>query len=147
MNTLGERLTYLMNRENVSGYELEIKAGVNQATISRLVNDKTQKPSLVNIEKLANYLHAPVRWLLSGEGELLEGKTNINTESQINSAIHNLNSEELMTPERFDRLLDIMEGQQKAINNLIENQTILSRKIPDTYISEGRSSKKAAGGV
>lgn len=53
--------------------------------------------------------------------------------------------EELMTPERFDRLLAIMDEQQKAINKLIDNQEILAHKIPDAVRSGEQRIERAAG--
>ncbi len=50
MNTLSERLKYILNNTNTSAYELARATKLNESLISRIVTGKTLKPNRSNLE-------------------------------------------------------------------------------------------------
>jgi len=97
------------------------------------------------ITKIANtFPEINKTWILTGIGNMLtNSNTVIQRDKQPQNQPNNNSKDELMTPERFDRLLDLMEDQQKAINSLIENQSVLASKIPDHQKLEKLSGRGA----
>lgn len=79
MNTLAERIRYLLNSKNVTPYEVEHKTVVTQATISRVINGVTKKLNITNTEILAEYFGVTPEWLKNGE--------NSNTLNQSNMSV------------------------------------------------------------
>ncbi len=67
METVGSRIRQLINKMDVTPYEISKKTGVSQSTLSRVLNDSTSKLSIKNIELLAKYFKVSERWLSSGE--------------------------------------------------------------------------------
>jgi transcriptional regulator with XRE-family HTH domain len=129
MKTLADRLDYLLKRDNITAYELSSKSGLNEATISRLLNGKTQKPNIKNIEILAKYFHVTRQWLLTGKDEYEQKSTNQTIdETNINPNYKQKTTTEmkhLLNEERIDRLLDqndklisMLQIQVNTINNL-----------------------------
>lgn len=64
--SLAERVKELIQKKQVTPYEISVKTGVSQSTLSRIINNATSKPNIKNIEALANYFHVSKDWLLSG---------------------------------------------------------------------------------
>jgi transcriptional regulator with XRE-family HTH domain len=129
MKTLADRLDYLLKRDNITAYELSSKSGLNEATISRLLNGKTQKPNIKNIEILAKYFHVTRQWLLTGKDEYEQKSTNQTIdETNINPNYKQKTTTEMKhvsNEERIDRLLDqndklisMLQIQVNTINNL-----------------------------
>lgn len=129
MNTLSERLKYLKDKDNLSNYELSIRSGLNQATISRILTGKSEKPNIKNIDILAKYFHVTREWLLSGKDHYNQ----TNTDQTIDETNINHNNKHktttemkhLSNEERIDRLLDqndklisMLQTQVNTINNL-----------------------------
>lgn len=120
----------------------EIEKGIRQINISQV--------RLLEI----NYL-ASKNWILQGLGDVFIKElpdVNGGITSEQNQSINQLKNYELMTPERFDRLIAIMEHQQESIDKLVENhskaldnQRILASKIPsyNKNLGENRSERAA----
>lgn len=70
MGTIAERLRYLIDNKKITPYQISIESGIKQATLSRVLNNKTEKLSLNNIALLANYFHISPEWLQTGNGEM-----------------------------------------------------------------------------
>lgn len=72
MNSLSERLKFLMKQAGLKQYELARGIGVKQQDISRICTGRTERTRL--ILPIATELGANPHWLLSGEGDIyLEG--------------------------------------------------------------------------
>lgn len=65
MNTLGERLEYLLESKALTPYAFEKITGYSAATMSRNIK-KNQIPNEKNIELLCNYFNINRAWLLNG---------------------------------------------------------------------------------
>ncbi len=67
MNTIGERLSFLIHRKGVKAYRVASETGISQATISRIIN-KNQKPNIATTKVLCAYFGVTEDWLLTGRG-------------------------------------------------------------------------------
>ena len=69
--TLGERVRYLAERNNVSVSALGVPAGLNRAAMSRLANDKSSEVKRFSgtIDRLAQAWNAAPEWLFYGRGQ------------------------------------------------------------------------------
>ena len=65
MNTLSDRLEYLMKEKGVTPYALSKKTGVSQAVFSRIKN-KNSKPNESNLKAICDYFNVTEEWLLTG---------------------------------------------------------------------------------
>lgn len=72
MKTSVERIKYLIENKNVTPYQISNLTGVSESTLSRLLNNESNKPSKKTITKLANYFQVSEKWLESGIGEMNE---------------------------------------------------------------------------
>jgi len=157
--SFGERLAELIKNKGVTPYEIFIKTGVSQSTISRVLNNNTTKPGIRNIEILAEYFNVDSDWLRTGSGNR---DLNINQTTD-NSTINSKLSYE-MTEELIKEMLKIISKQQDDIHlanqtiqlanqNLMQaqnNQAALINKVTDSNIVEtGGSfqSKKEGDGM
>lgn len=94
-----DRLKQLIESKGITPYELSIRTNVSQATLSRILANSTTKPSIRTVEVIADYLQVSREWLLTGNGEMLK-------------------TEERKGPTSEDRLLSIIESQQRTIERL-----------------------------
>lgn len=69
--SLGERVRYLIDKDGITAYEVSVKTGISQSTLSRVLNNSTLKLSVKNSDALAEYFHVHKSWLLTGNGEML----------------------------------------------------------------------------
>ncbi len=69
---LGDRLRHLIEEKKVTAYEVALKTGISQATLSRVLNDNTAKMSIKTIDVLTQYFNIKKDWLASGIGEKAE---------------------------------------------------------------------------
>lgn len=69
INTVGDRLRYLIEVRKYTQVELAKKIGLTQAAISNLVTDSSRKPSAPTLLKLAAALQANPDWIITGDGE------------------------------------------------------------------------------
>jgi transcriptional regulator with XRE-family HTH domain len=69
--TLGERVRYLAERNNVSVSALGVPAGLNRAAMSRLANDKSSEVKRFSgtIDRLAQAWNVAPEWLFYGRGQ------------------------------------------------------------------------------
>ena len=74
MEGFNERLRHLIDKAGATPYEVSMRTGISQSTLSRLLNKTTSKPNIKNAELLANHFHVNKVWLLTGEGEMLNEK-------------------------------------------------------------------------
>ena len=69
--TLGTRLRLAREQRVMSQADLADSTGVQEATISRLENDRIAKPRFVTVRKLADALDVDAGWLLHGEASTI----------------------------------------------------------------------------
>lgn len=81
--TVGDRLRQVIDNKKISPYELALATRISQATLSRILNNSTTKPSSNTIEALANYLQVSRIWLQTGEGEMRQENETTSSSHQI----------------------------------------------------------------
>lgn len=97
-----ERIKAIMNHYNLSVNAFATKIGANQVTINQQMNGD-RKVSLDTISKIVNSFDLiSSQWLLTGEGEMLKSSSSKEESSSITN----------------ERLLSIIESQQRTIENL-----------------------------
>lgn len=97
-----ERIKEIMSHYNLSVNAFSAKIGANQVTINQQMNGD-RKVSLDTILKIVNSFDLiSSQWLLTGKGEMLKTST----------------SQEALPPITNERLLSIIESQQRTIENL-----------------------------
>lgn len=73
MNTLQERIRWVMQRFNLSQYEMARLAGVKQPTINRWANGVSTQIRAENATAICASLPIRIEWLVNGEGDPLKG--------------------------------------------------------------------------
>lgn len=81
---LSERLKELIKNKGVTPYEVSVSTGINQSTLSRILNNNTQKMSIKNTLLLAKYFEVDKDWLVTGVQE--REKDNKTTPYHINKS-------------------------------------------------------------
>jgi transcriptional regulator with XRE-family HTH domain len=69
---VGDRIRQVIDEENITVYELSKKTGISQSVISRILSNKTQKPTVKVLYLIADALKVSKTWLTTGEGEMLK---------------------------------------------------------------------------
>ena len=69
---VGERVKNLLGFKGVTPYVVSMQTGISQATMSRIINNSTAKPSSGTIEVLAKYFGTTPDWILTGRGEMIK---------------------------------------------------------------------------
>lgn len=74
MDTLKERLEYLLSRDEVTPYKVSKEIGISQSVFSVIRNDPNNSKTLQNdtASKLAKYFKVNKSWLLTGSGSMLK---------------------------------------------------------------------------
>lgn len=84
--TIGDRLRQVIDNQGISAYEISQATNISQATLSRILNNSTTKPSKSTIDLLSNYLKVNRIWLQTGNGpkeSLKEESSTDNTRNNI----------------------------------------------------------------
>ena len=137
--TDSERLKLVIELSKMTPNEFAKSLGYERAMIIyNVLNGKSAISIKLCATICTKYPEISYQWLLKGLGNMIL-KPNSRQENNniiLDESIINQNKyTEIMTPDRFDRLLTLMEDQQRAINQLIENQNVLAHKIPN-YTNE-----------
>jgi transcriptional regulator with XRE-family HTH domain len=74
METIGLRVKKLIESKGVTAYEVAVKTGISESTLSRIIS-KDSKPNLRNSEILEEYFNISKQYLLTGEGVKEVNKT------------------------------------------------------------------------
>lgn len=69
---IGERIKKLLEYKKVTPYTVSLHTGISQATMSRILNNSTAKPSNGTVEILAKYFNTTSDWILTGRGEMIK---------------------------------------------------------------------------
>lgn len=85
MKTIGERIKYLIDIQGITPYILSRRANISDATVSRLLNDVSDRPNSKTLGNLSNYFHVSEKWLITGEGTMLN--ENLEEETDLQKAI------------------------------------------------------------
>jgi transcriptional regulator with XRE-family HTH domain len=64
-----DRIKQLFEDNNVTAYEVSVRTNISQSTLSRILNNKTEKLSIRTTDILAKYFSVKRAWLVSGKGE------------------------------------------------------------------------------
>ncbi len=73
-NSIGERLSLLLDKEKVTSYDISRDTELSESTITRILNGKTSKPSKKTCKILAEYLGIDAEWLLKGSNSMQTGR-------------------------------------------------------------------------
>ena len=109
MNTVNNRLKCIIDElfdGNVSAFSRA--TNISQSTLKDIVGGKMNKPSCGVLEKIASVktLNVSMEWLLTGEGEMYVPAT----------PSESTNADDSST---IERLISIIESQQRTIENLL----------------------------
>ena len=120
-----ERIKQYMDYKSVSAGDLSNLLEVQRSNISHILNGRN-KPGASFIEKLLlTFSDLNARWLMTGEGEMLDGvkepEKEIIKESPVVGTV-NTEQPELALPEKKQPVLDIMA---KEVNKSIEKVVVL----------------------
>lgn len=79
METLRERINYLLDKKGVSQYRVSKDTGVSQSVLSRIRSEESPQSTLQleTAKVLASYFEVDTEWLLSGKGSMEQEKENI----------------------------------------------------------------------
>lgn len=67
METLAERLQFIMSEQGVTQQKLADMIGITQQSVNKIVKGETRQPK--NIVEIANVLGVDVQWLKTGKGQ------------------------------------------------------------------------------
>jgi transcriptional regulator with XRE-family HTH domain len=79
--TLAERLKEIIERKDLTPYEISSVTGIKESTLSRILRGKTKKPQPETLKLLANYLQTSVVFLKTGNEEQKSIESNIKSDS------------------------------------------------------------------
>jgi len=125
MNTC-ERIKQLFEDNNVTAYEVSVRTHISQSTLSRILNNKTDKLSIKTTDILSDYFFVKREWLVTGKGEksISENKFNASKSKVIRN-------NQLVPSSFFESEIEKLQGevkaQKKRIDDLIDENKILWR--------------------
>ena len=71
MSSIGERLNSIIVNKGLTPYQVSMRTGVSQSTLSRILKKNT-KPNESNMKVLLKFFNIREEWLLTGEGKMLK---------------------------------------------------------------------------
>jgi transcriptional regulator with XRE-family HTH domain len=125
MNTC-DRIKQLFEDNNVTAYEVSVRTHISQSTLSRILNNKTDKLSIKTTDILSDYFSINKGWLVTGKGEktVAEKKPN-DIKSKVTKS--NLFVSGSYSERDMERLQSEVDEQKKRILDLAEENRILRR--------------------
>jgi transcriptional regulator with XRE-family HTH domain len=105
---IGFRIKKMIEDKGVTPYNVSIKTGISQSTLSRILNDNSKKPNIENTKILAKYFNVSEDWLLTGE------EKSIDTEPQKSAETTSFTKTYLGVP-IYD--IDFMAGDVSVFND------------------------------
>lgn len=168
MDTIGERLQYIIRLKGLNANKVSLLTGLHASTIKNYIDNKG-KPDFLKLEKISNELHVNYDWLISGKGNFsdsLDEKTKLTNKldsdltillNQKDEKINSLSKEIEMLREKIEFLtekVDFYKESKVVINDdLIEKinfmyaemkKPILENKLKELYdiIQHKREEKK-----
>jgi transcriptional regulator with XRE-family HTH domain len=140
-----DRLSQLIKEKQVTPYEIFVKTGVYQSTISLLLAGKTKKLNIRNSELLANYFGVSRNWLMTGKGKKVGNSEQLFDASAVSGQTTALESsidfaklqwENARLEKESERLnqiiIEIKEGHIKEIQSM--NETIKKLEVENAIL-------------
>lgn len=121
LNSLQERLVYLLKNKGITSYQLSAETGVSEGTLSRILSGKTQKLRESTLKKLADYFKINEEWLRIGSGEMSHKPEKKASEEEfaelkkLIAANETLAEANKILAENYTRLMDYFKNE-KGIN-------------------------------
>lgn len=121
LNSLQERLVYLLKNKGITSYQLSADTGVSEGTLSRILSGKTQKLRESTLKKLADYFKISEDWLRIGSGEMSHKPEKKASEEEFGelkkliAANETLAEANKILAENYTRLMDYFKNE-KGIN-------------------------------
>lgn len=66
---IADRIKELINEKGLTPYHIAHETGISEAAISRILNNKTEKPNHSTIKKFALFFNVDPGWLYTGKGK------------------------------------------------------------------------------
>lgn len=109
-----DRITQFLVKENISPAEFADKIGVQRSSVSHVLNGRNYPGASFIQKMLSSYRNLNPRWLLLGEGEMLDSPLSNKKEPSLFEANQN--------PPYFEKISppQIIEGTDKAVRHLQE---------------------------
>lgn len=125
MNTC-DRIKQLFEDNNVTAYEVSVRTHISQSTLSRILNNKTDKLSIKTTDMLSDYFSVNRGWLVTGKGEkfVVEKKSGI---IKGRETMNNLFVSGSYAERETEKLKSEVDEQKKRILDLAEENRILRR--------------------
>ena len=125
-NALGERLTQVLNYYGVNESELGRLVGISKQNINNIINNGNPTYRTI-ISVITHFASINVRWLLTGEGNMLDQESNIAAEPNM-SYNRPVELIEKMWLEDRRELLKLRETNQRLSHELITLKTDAQKK-------------------
>jgi len=125
MNTC-DRIKQLFEDNNVTAYEVSVRTHISQSTLSRILNNKTDKLSIKTTDVLSDYFAVKREWLVTGKGEksVVEKKSNIIKSKE---TMNNLFVSGSYAEREMENLKNEVDELKKRILDLAEENRMLRR--------------------
>jgi transcriptional regulator with XRE-family HTH domain len=125
-----DRITQFLINENISSAEFADKIGVQRSSVSHVLNERNY-PSTSFIQKmLTTYGNLNPRWLLLGEGPMLNSPTVVNKEPSLFSHLPN---------DDFSTAKSTASKEEMTENPVIANPNVSPEKKPEVMSSTFQS--------
>ena len=109
-----DRIKQYMDYKSISAGELSSLLDVQRSNISHILNGRN-KPGASFIEKLLlSFPDLNARWLLTGDGEMLENKATVDTKAATQQMLGTVND----------------EPQKQASNSILTNKVVIDNNKP-----------------
>lgn len=118
---VAERLTQLIDSNNVTPYKISRETGISESVLSRILNKSTRKPQNNTLKILAKYFQVSEEWLQRGTGVKSKNET-INEIITIPADVWELIKEQNIALKQQAESLVRKDEQIERIITLLENQ-------------------------
>lgn len=81
---IADRIKELISEKGLTPYHISHETGISEAAISRILNNKTEKPNHSTIKKFASFFNVDLDWLYTGKGKKYLDKVADSTNNYIN---------------------------------------------------------------
>ena len=124
--TTCDRIKQLFEDNNVTAYEVSVRTHISQSTLSRILNNKTDKLSIKTTDILSDYFSVTREWLVSGKGEKYIARKKMN-DKRPGEPLVSQSSFDVYANTGSEQLKIFLIESNKLNAELIEGMGILSR--------------------
>ncbi|HCC52240.1 MAG TPA: hypothetical protein DEQ30_09430 [Porphyromonadaceae bacterium] len=78
------RIKELISEKGLTPYHISHETGISEAAISRILNNKTEKPNYSTIKKFASFFNVDPDWLYTGKGKKYLDNVTDTTDKYVN---------------------------------------------------------------